>query len=408
MILRNDLPVVNIAGTVNFSYVWFCRIAICLNASKSHFLSSSLEITNAATVITERQGLVTKKQCGDSCTEQENIFFLKVHKAAGTTVMNVIFRFAYRRQLNVMLPRTSNALSQAKKIWRHKSIVLPPGKSRFNVLCNHVVFNEDEVKESLYPNAVYVGIIREPLELTVSSFNYYRYVFHVKYLTKIPGKYPLKTYFKSPMKWEPASFSRSFTHNRISFDFGMDDTGLRGNNKSIEEYIAYINRTFDLIMICERFDESMVLLKRLMNWDLTDVIYLRNNVFPKKLKPRRQQQLRLLSENEKQTHRLLNLADYRMYDYFSKEFQTKVNSAGTTFRFEVAAFKYLQHKVNEYCNEKPKHFMYINETAFSESIELTPSDCQLMSLKTINFVNMLRSKQLKRYRLDNAKAFANS
>ncbi|PVD30412.1 hypothetical protein C0Q70_09678 [Pomacea canaliculata] len=47
--------------------------------------------------------------------EVTHVFFLKVHKAASTTVMNIIYRFALSRNLTVMLPRRSNSFSQVSK-----------------------------------------------------------------------------------------------------------------------------------------------------------------------------------------------------------------------------------------------------------------------------------------------------
>ena len=43
----------------------------------------------------------------------------------------------------------------------------------------------------------------------------------------------------------------------------------KSNNESaILDYIAYLDKKIDLMMISEYFDESLVLLKRLMDWSI--------------------------------------------------------------------------------------------------------------------------------------------
>ncbi len=60
------------------------------------------------------------------------------------------------------------------------------------------------------------------------------------------------------------------------FDFGLDED-LFENETAIDIKIKQIETKFDLIMIAEMFDESMVLLANLLCWDLQDVTYLKTN-----------------------------------------------------------------------------------------------------------------------------------
>ena len=41
--------------------------------------------------------------------------------------------------------------------------------------------------------------------------------------------------------------------------------------------IAFLDREFDLVMIMDYFDESVVLLKRLVCWELDDILYFKSN-----------------------------------------------------------------------------------------------------------------------------------
>ncbi|XP_025094437.1 uncharacterized protein LOC112564072 [Pomacea canaliculata] len=111
--------------------------------------------------------------------EVTHVFFLKVHKAASTTVMNIIYRFALSRNLTVMLPRRSNSFSQVSK-------------------------------------ASTSALIQTAL-------------------------------------------ARVSTWKRRAAVSGQD---------------------FDLVMVSERFDESVVLMKRLLGWGWKDILYTRNNALP--------------------------------------------------------------------------------------------------------------------------------
>ena len=335
-------------------------------------------------------------------SEQQHVFFLKVHKAASTTVMNILYRFALKRQLNVMLPKKRNILSEFSKRWRSAAVDLPPGVSHFDILCNHLVFNERVIRDSLYPDTKFIGIVREPLSQFVSAFNYYSNVFKVKYLMHIPGPVSLRTYMQFPARWEGHRFGASFTHNRMSFDFGMNASGLMGDHKHIMDYVTYLNRTFDLVMVSERFDESMVLLKRLLGWSLQDILYAKNNVFQKtgagKQLPQVAQvhQYYNLTARERQLHRDFNLADYALYEHFSKLFQQRVEAEEKNFAEEVATFRFLLQQVAQFCSSTKDRAVSVAATKWSDSFQLSRSDCKRMTIDELALVHIQRQIQLKR------------
>jgi len=41
------------------------------------------------------------------------------------------------------------------------------------------------------------------------------------------------------------------------------------DKKAIKDYIDFVERRFKLVMFTEYFDESLVLLRRTMNWSMT-------------------------------------------------------------------------------------------------------------------------------------------
>lgn len=75
--------------------------------------------------------------------------FLKTHKTASSTILNIMFRFAERYNLTVALP--ANELLhlgypetfQAQFVEEFQTI-----GQNYNIMCNHLRFNPSEVRKS--------------------------------------------------------------------------------------------------------------------------------------------------------------------------------------------------------------------------------------------------------------------
>ncbi|XP_076437445.1 galactose-3-O-sulfotransferase 2-like [Babylonia areolata] len=318
--------------------------------------------------------------------ETHHLFFLKVHKAASTTVLNVIYRFALKRHLLVLLPRRGNNLHQHSKNWQSNALPLPPGADHFDVLCNHLIFEEKSVRRSLPKDAFFVGIVREPFDQFLSAFKYYREKYSIGYLKRIPGWWPdnVHEYLKKPWFWEIGP-TGSFTNNRMSVDFGMEPHGLR-DAAYAKSYISYLNSTFHFVMVSNRFDESLILLRRLLGWKIQDVIYMRNNAFGGKRK------IQNFTDLERQAHRKFNLADYELYEHFSRVLDDKIRAAVDNFQAEVKAFSVVLNSVQEYClaPRGPDGAVKIVAEFWGEEFLLTSQMCDLMTLREIFFVKRMR------------------
>ncbi|XP_070212844.1 galactose-3-O-sulfotransferase 4-like [Littorina saxatilis] len=328
--------------------------------------------------------------------EQRHVFFLKVHKAASTTVMNVLYRFALQRNLNVALPMRDNILSENGKLWARRLLPPPTGASYFfDILCNHLVFHEPSVRVTLPADASFIGIVREPFQQFVSAFQYYRTNFNIKYLEQIHSSDPIATYLHDPAQYEPTRGpSFSYTHNRMSFDFGIDPEKMN-SERHIKDYVSYLNRTFQLVMVSERFDESMVLLKRLLGWRLQDVLYIKNNVLKGSAGGGGDSQF---TAGQRQAHRHFNAADYALYEHFAQLFQAKVEAEGKLFPQEVAAFVTMREKVEAFCagaantSNEGEHLTLV-ATAWTGVFEVTKKECRLMTLQENRFVDLVRQWQ---------------
>jgi hypothetical protein len=248
--------------------------------------------------------------------------------------------------------------------------------------------------------------VRHPFSQTVSAFQYYLNVFQLPYLKRVPGPDPLLTYLNNPWKWDQQQFS--YTHNRIIFDFGLDRR-LMDNATAVKNYINYLNRTFHLVMVSERYDESMVLLKRRMNWGLRDIFYVKSNVFHPETLSAQQKRVTnstdpkdssLISDYHRETHRKFNAADYALYEHFSQLFDSKVRAEGKDFQEEVAAFQALRRRVEQYCNG-PTHTkvkdLVLEPGPWNKKIVVRDWDCQLMTMSEPAIIKVQRERQMSRY-----------
>lgn len=139
--------------------------------------------------------------------------------------------------------------------------------------------------------------------------------------------------------------SNAMGRNQMLFDFGVHPAFFN-NRAMVERAIENIEANFDFIMVAEYFDESVVLLRHILCWDLDDVISLTINArmgsYKKNLT---QEAYRNLEE--------WNWGDKLLYDYFLKKFQETVNEFGKErLNAEVQELRMRRNEWFEHCVEK--------------------------------------------------------
>ena len=185
----------------------------------------------------------------------------------------------------------------------------------YDILAHHTIWNQQEVQKIMPNDTVYISILRNPVDLFESLYSYAE-------LGKVYNK-SLEEFALADKESGPLS-QRAFGHlgqNQMLYDFGMNISQFQ-NLKAINEKIHEIETKFDLIMIAERFDESMILLKHLLNWTTEDVNSLKQNA-------RESGQRTKLSV--KARNRLTDWlkGDQMLYNYFYEIFDNKVKNFGS-------------------------------------------------------------------------------
>ncbi|XP_060031997.1 galactose-3-O-sulfotransferase 3 isoform X2 [Erinaceus europaeus] len=245
------------------------------------------------------------------------VAFLKTHKTAGTTVQNILFRFAERHNLTVALPHPS-CEHQFCYPRNFSGRFVHPATRPPHVLASHLRFDRQELARLMPPGTIYVTILREPAAMFESLFSYYNQ--YCPAFRRVPNA-SLEAFLRQPEAYYRAGeHFAMFAHNTLAYDLGGDNE--RGPDSTyLASLIRQVEEVFSLVMIAEYFDESLVLLRRLLAWDLDDVLYA-------KLNARAAGSRLALPAALARAARAWNALDAGLYAHFNASFWRRVARAG--------------------------------------------------------------------------------
>ncbi|XP_051972852.1 galactosylceramide sulfotransferase [Xyrauchen texanus] len=263
---------------------------------------------------------VSKSVSKEACRPKVNLMFMKTHKTASSTVLNILLRFGEKHQLKFALPDDRNDFFYPSSFFRTQVKGYQPGLC-FNIVCNHMRFNAPEVEKLLPADAFFFTILRDPAELFESSFHYYKGC--VPQTWRIPGKNQLKEFLSNPnCYFNPEGINAFYLKNLQIFDFGLENN-LGVGDPRVQQGIEYIAKRFQLVLIADHFEESLILLKDALCWQMDDLLYF-------KLNARHVMSVSPLDPELKAKAREWNGADWRLYQHFNATFWARVEAYGRT------------------------------------------------------------------------------
>lgn len=288
------------------------------------------------------------------CKPVINIIFLKTHKCGSSTIQNIFLRYGDINNLTFALPSDGNYLGHPRPFTRRMVPPLNTIKSKFgkvyNIFTHHTRFNYNEIKAVMPLDSLFITIIRDPVLLFDSLYNYYDLKstykdFSFKDLSNILYSNSVNSTKINYNK----RFLGKFGRNQMSFDLGLDSYYFN-NVHIINQFIRKLDNIFKLVMIAERMDESLILLKHLLCWPIHNVIVFKHNV---RYRLEKESSIMELNESEKSKLRLLNRADEMLYDYFYHKFDLQVAEFGEErMKSEIQILKYETNKLYLKCVEK--------------------------------------------------------
>ncbi|XP_044528294.1 galactose-3-O-sulfotransferase 4 [Gracilinanus agilis] len=270
-----------------------------------------------------------------SCHPQQQLVFLKTHKSGSSSVLSLLHQYGDRHSLRFALPvRYQFGYPKSFQATTVKGY-LPHGggpQPAFHILCHHMRFNLPEVLRVMPSDSFFFSIVRDPAAVAISAFSYYKSVSsafraapslaaflasprafyrqggrgdhyarnllwfdfglplprEMRALKRHPK--PLKRTQSSgvqiwpsssvsrPSKPDPNSLLKPPSHPKShvqSADHSMSLSPSATDSVSssfIQWALAWLDSTFDLVLVAEYFDESLVLLADALCWGLDDVV----------------------------------------------------------------------------------------------------------------------------------------
>jgi len=173
--------------------------------------------------------------------------------------------------LNVVLPSQGNYLGRYIPYDRSMISSTPWERANFSysMFCLHTIWNQEEVEETLGPGATYLTMLRDPVDLLESLWNYASLGAYYKMSLESFAKAP-KTGLLSQRAY------KNLGRNQMLWDMGLT-TAQMDNVTAVQQKIKEIEEKFSLVLIAERFQESMILMKDLLCWEYRDVVNLKLN-----------------------------------------------------------------------------------------------------------------------------------
>lgn len=346
------------------------------------------------------------------CKPQKKIAFMKTHKTASSTVQSVLFRFGLDHGLNFVLPSDGNHLNdpshrifltetfktewldqEKEKIPWHESFFKEKKYQIFNL---HTVWNQTAARELLGPDAVYVTILRHPVDLFESLYAYSNF--------QTVLKLSLHEYIES------LNVSESLYQHRINEYMGLNqqlyDLGLPKVDlyklDAIKERIKEIEKEFDLVLFSEMFDESMVLLANKLCWPLD---YVKSF----KLNARKDAYKVALNEKEKETLKSWQEGDLLLYNHFLQIFKQKLTDYGDVkMKEDISTLHELNKEAKERClisetdrdhMDKKSLYRPFSHEVVAYKIKQDDHECRLLGMAENALVDLARARQ--KFRWDN-------
>lgn len=336
--------------------------------------------------------------------EIQHLAFLKVHKAASSTLQNIIYRFGLKRNLSFVLPEDNHYISKSKT---SPNRLLPPlpyhisstlnkhnnSNGKYDILCNHAIFNHNLFKAWLHNDSVYIAIIREPLSLFLSSAYYYRLVWPNTYLEELDQGTFIDKLIKDPETYEAKNINESKTFNTMSQDFGFEFMSAKHakniSDIDFEKFVEGLGHVFDFVLIVEMFDESLIMLKRQLHWTFQDILYVKRNSLESSVNMTNLT-MPAMTADDKRVFRQRNRFDYKIYEFFISRFQENL-SKEHRLDDELSAFKGVLKTVREFCNGGAGE-VTVSKTDWSEDFLVSRNDCDLMQTDEIPLWQLVKKR----------------
>ena len=187
--------------------------------------------------------------------------FIKTHKTGSSTVTSILHRYGDKHNLVFALPpHGQNGLN-----WPWSMRVDVPKGVQPNTVCHHGRYDRQMLERIMPRDTVYITILRHPVKQFESAFSYYGFNrllgIHdkgdsfVDFLEK-----PVKNLVQYVLSENLRNNSQrmKLIRNGMAFDLGLNSNNFE-DSAEIDSFLKKLKNEFDLVLIAEFFDQSLLL-----------------------------------------------------------------------------------------------------------------------------------------------------
>ncbi|QQP34679.1 Galactosylceramide sulfotransferaselike [Caligus rogercresseyi] len=323
----------------------------------------------------------------EPCKARTSIAFSKTHKVR------------FMSDVAIANHRSFTFMSFSFQLWKRfiDNTIWGKANISFDLFGIHAIWNHSEVAALMKPDTVYVTILREPLELFFSQWGY----FEMENIFGSNDFIKLNDSMKTSLITEKISM-KSIGHNQMLRDLGLPPKDL-DKPEAIQSKIEEVDKNFDLIMIAEHFDESLILFKELLCWSFDDITNLKLNSRNSESKER----IFHNTTKEKARSSLRNWlrGDFMLYEYFHEKFHRVYIPRIMGVKNMTHEVNYLRAKNLDLMNKCVLKTVQESHDIADSKFQLWKKDlvgyemaerCELYGLKETVLVDMVRDEQKKR------------
>ena len=363
-------------------------------------------------------GLTPLDEPIDYCKNNPDIYYVKVHKTGSSTFQNILYRLGISREQYFALFKCKYGMAYphpAKQEYLYDK-PLSPNFRHYNLITDHTQLDSEAYKRYMPRRTQVITLLRHPLHQLKSAFQFWGLASRLKIPKRLNNGDAVLTYLSNTSYYERPQDSFgclpkikiSLTRNAQSHHLGLQDQSVT-DDATIDAFVRRLNSTLDHVLILERFDESLLLLKRKYCLTLKDIVHLK--LYGAELLGRRNDRLKVSARAET-LQRDWSRADYALYDFYSAALERDVTQQGVDFRSELYVFRSVQQSVRNYCKQSCSVFdrlrsennvtlvrgilsetFALTRTAYSEPFNVTRADCALMMIETHIYNDAFRQRQ---------------
>ncbi|CAN8025793.1 unnamed protein product, partial [Ixodes persulcatus] len=330
------------------------------------------------------------------CKGVNNVAFIKTHKCASSSVQNILFRYGYTRKLNFAIGSKDVYLGHPEPFNRSMVPSLGMYGQRYHMLAHHSRYSVREEYASVINSNVFLfTIVREPMAIFESLAAHLKFKdIHIDDFANTTRK----GHFTSYLSGKRTEYGRIGV-NQMAFDLGLTQGDLN-DSRQIVHFIRRIDAAMNFVLVAERMDESLILLKNALCWNLSDVIGFQQNVRVPQSLPSR------IPHVVQKAILTVNFVDVALYSFFRSKLDDAIAAYGVErMQNDVAELRRRRMELYGDCVETeepadkvfPAEFVYRKDVVGYRLKNGTARDhglCRLLLANELQFTSMIRQRQM--------------